>query len=169
MQNSLVKVDPMAETELVPNHEPVIVRGSLQLILPSTDKYMRILSAGITSIQSTLANHSKFYQSIFDQLGVMNTTLYQQRADEGIFPMDDEIVNILQKINTKMDALAGVFASLPEWIPAHTLQESTGLGADAIRQQIKNPKYFEPEVDYKQIGKIWHINKNAIPKIRRRK
>jgi hypothetical protein len=82
---------------------------------------------------------------------------------------DTEIVEILDEMSRKMDAIAGVFASLPEWIPAHTLQESTGLSVDAIRKQLLNPKNFEPEVDYIQIGKIWHINKNAIPKVRRQK
>jgi len=82
---------------------------------------------------------------------------------------DTDVTELLSELSLKMDAIAGVFASLPEWIPAHTLQESTGLSVDAIRKQLQNPKNFEPEVDYKQIGKIWHINRNAIPKVRRQK
>jgi Fic family protein len=72
--------------------------------------------------------------------------------------------NSLEK---KIDALVDIFNSLPEWIPASTLTESTGLTVDTIRKQLHNPKLFEPEVDFKQIGRIWYIHKNAITKVRR--
>jgi len=156
-------------SEVVEESEPVVVQGILQFMLPSPDESMRMLHSGIMGIQNTLDSHTDFNQSIVDQLGVMNTTLYHQLSDEKTSPADDEFVMTLQDINTKMDAIAGVFASLPEWIPAHTLKESTGLSVDAIRKQLLNPKYFEPGVDYQQIGKIWHINKSCIPKIRRQK
>ena len=69
----------------------------------------------------------------------------------------------------KVDALSEVFATLPTWIPANTLTESTGLTVDTIRKQLQNPRIFEPEIDYKRIGRIWYINKSAIPKVRRQK
>ena len=168
-KKALVAGADIVAAEVVEKQEPIVVRGILQFMLPSPDESMRMLHSGIMGIQKTLDNHSGFQQSIFDQLSVMNTTLYHQISDNNTSPDDDEIVMTLQDINTKMDAIAGVFASLPEWIPAHTLKESTGLSVDAIRKQLLNPKYFEPGVDYQQIGKIWHINKSCIPKIRRQK
>ena len=72
-------------------------------------------------------------------------------------------------LEEKMDALTEVFATLPTWIPANTLSESTGLTVDTIRKQLQNPRLFEPEIDYKRIGRIWYINKSAIPKVRRQK
>jgi hypothetical protein len=103
-----------------------------------------------------------------DLLSIVNTSLCHHIQDPSL-NNDTEIVELLDEMSSKMDAIADVFASLPEWIPAHTLQESTGLSVDAIRKQLLNPKNFEPEIDYRQIGKIWHINKNAIPKVRRQK
>ena len=72
-------------------------------------------------------------------------------------------------LEEKVDALSDIFDTLPEWIPANTLKESTGLTVDTIRKQLQNPRLFEPEVDYKKIGRIWYINKNAIAKVRRQK
>ena len=69
----------------------------------------------------------------------------------------------------KVDAIMGIFDSLPEWIPANLLTETTGLTADTIRKQLQDPRLFEPEVDYKKVGRIWYIHKDAIVKVRRRK
>jgi len=119
----------------------------------------------LVGIQQTISgNHSE----TTNLLSIMNTSLYHHTQSTGL-RNDAEVVALLDELSRKMDAIAGVFASLPEWIPAHTLQESTGLSVDAIRKQLLNPKNFEPDVDYKRIGSIWHINKNCIPKIRRQK
>ena len=80
-----------------------------------------------------------------------------------------DIANSVENMDTKLDALSEIFGSLPEWIPANTLKESTGLTVDAIRKQLQNPALFEPEVDCKQMGRIWYIHKNSIAKIRRQK
>jgi len=72
-------------------------------------------------------------------------------------------------LEKKIDALTEVFDTLPEWIPANTLRETTGLTVDTIRKQLQNPRLFEPEVDYKKVGRIWYINKNAIARVRRQK
>lgn len=116
---------------------------------------------------SLTCNSNKLDKSI-ELLDILNTTLYHYKQNQSLSD-DVEAIALLDEMSTKMDAIAGAFASLPEWIPAYTLQENTGLSVDAIRKQLLNPKNFEPEVDYIQIGKIWHINKNAIPKVRRQK
>ena len=74
-----------------------------------------------------------------------------------------------KSLEKKVDALVEVFDSLPEWMPANILTHTTGLTADTIRKQLQNPLLFEPEVDYKMIGRIWYIHKTALPKIKRRK
>lgn len=69
----------------------------------------------------------------------------------------------------KVDAIMSIFDSLPEWVPSSLLTETTGLTADTIRKQLQDPRLFEPDVDYKKVGRIWYIHKNAIVKVRRRK
>ncbi len=75
----------------------------------------------------------------------------------------------LSLIHSKLDVVVEAFGDIPEWIPAYLLQESTGLTADAIRQQLKNPARFEPGKDFRKNGRIWEVHKNAIPKVRRLK
>jgi len=164
---ALVAKDDMVEEEVVEELEPIQVTGVLQFIIPTPTEAMHMMYKSLVGIQQTLSSHSEQQKQTIDLLSIMNTSLYQGTTDTKL--SDGDMILLLQDISTKMDALAGVFASLPEWIPAHTLQESTGLSVDAIRKQLLNPKNFEPEVDYKQVGKIWHINKNAIPKVRRQK
>ena len=72
-------------------------------------------------------------------------------------------------LKMRMEALQDIFDTLPDWIPANTLTETTGLTVDAIRAQIQNPYMFEPEAEIKQIGRIWYIHKRAVPKVRRQK
>ena len=155
----------VAKTEVVEKLEPIQVTADLQFIFTPEAKAMYKIEESMQQMQQTL---KKTHVETSSLLGIMNTTLYHHTQNT---KLDDgsNVVALLEDLGVKMDAIAGVFASLPEWIPAHTLQESTGLSIDAIRKQLKNPKNFEPEVDYKQIGKIWHINKNAIPKVRRQK
>lgn len=147
--------------------EPIYLQASMQIVKPSPDESMKIIYDRIVNISNTLTSQTDQQNEVISLLSVMNTTLYHQNTDTDF--TDEDVIILLQEMHAKMDAIAGVFASLPEWIPAHTLKESTGLGVDAIRKQLHNPKYFEPEVDYKKIGSIWHINKNAIPKVRRQK
>jgi hypothetical protein len=151
--------------EVVEETEPIYVSATMQIVIPTPNESMHLMHKSLVGIQQTI---SEQHVEITDLLSIVNTSLYY-RTQSPSLKSDTEIVEILDEMSRKMDAIAGVFASLPEWIPAHTLQESTGLSVDAIRNQLLNPKNFEPEVDYKQVGKIWHINKNAIPKVRRQK
>ncbi len=147
--------------------EPVYFQASFKIVKLSPEESMRILYDGIINISNVQTSQLQQQDEVINLLSIMNTTLYHQSTETSF--TDEDIAPLLKEMHTKMDAIAGVFASLPEWVPAHTLQESTGLSADAIRKQLHNPKNFEPEVDYKQIGSIWHIHKNAIPKVRRQK
>ena len=152
-------------TEVMEKFEPMQVTGVLQFVIPTPNESMHRMHKSLVGIQQTISgNHSE----TTNLLSIMNTSLYHHTQSTGL-RNDAEVVALLDELSRKMDAIAGVFASLPEWIPAHTLQESTGLSVDAIRKQLLNPKNFEPDVDYKRIGSIWHINKNCIPKIRRQK
>ena len=155
----------IATAEVVEELEPIHVSATMQIIISPEAKTMYKIEESVRGIHQTI---SEQHVEITDLLSIVNTSLYY-RTQSPSLKSDTEIVEILDEMSRKMDAIAGVFASLPEWIPAHTLQESTGLSVDAIRKQLLNPKNFEPEVDYIQIGKIWHINKNAIPKVRRQK
>jgi hypothetical protein len=75
----------------------------------------------------------------------------------------------LSLVHSKLDVIVNAFESIPEWIPANSLQESSGLTADAIRQQLKNPARFEPGKDFRKNGRIWEVHKNSISKVRRQK
>ncbi len=155
----------VVDAEVMENLEPIHVTGVLQFVIPTPNEAMHMMHKSLVGIQQTISgNHAE----TTNLLSIMNTSLYHHTQSPNMRD-DVEVIALLDEMSTKMDAIAGVFASLPEWIPAHTLHESTGLSVDAIRKQLLNPKNFEPEVDYRQVGKIWHINKNAIPKVRRQK
>jgi hypothetical protein len=155
----------VVDTEIVKELAPIHVSATMQIIISPEAKTMYKIEESVREMQQTI---SGYHVETTNLLSIMNTSLYHHTQSSSL-KNDTEIVELLDEISRKMDAIAGIFASLPEWIPAHTLQESTGLSVDAIRKQLQNPKNFEPEVDYIQIGKIWHINKNAIPKVRRQK
>jgi len=163
--NNKAVVNTVVDSEVVEELEPIQVSAAIQIIVSPEAKTMYRIEEDVKEIQQTISGHHTETTTL---LSIMNTSLYHHTQSPNLSD-DTEVIALLGDIATKMDAIAGVFASLPEWIPAHTLQESTGLSVDAIRKQLLNPKNFEPEIDYKQIGKIWHINKNAIPKVRRQK
>ena len=158
-------VDNVTTTEVMEKLEPIQVTATMQIIISPEAKTMYRIEENVREMQQTISGH---HTETTNLLSIMNTSLYHHTQSPTLND-DAEVVALLGDIVTKMDAIAGVFASLPEWIPAHTLKESTGLSTDAIRKQLRNPKNFEPGVDYKRIGSIWHINKNCIPKIRRQK
>ena len=163
--NTGVSSAKVVDTEDIEEMEAIHVSATMQIIISPEAKTMYRIEESVREMQQNISgNHAE----TTNLLSIMNTSLYHHTQSPGL-KNDVEVVALLDELSSKMDAIAGVFASLPEWIPAHTLQESTGLSVDAIRKQLLNPKNFEPEVDYKQVGKIWHINKSAIPKIRRRK
>jgi hypothetical protein len=106
-------------------------------------------------------------QRLEDQLDVINVSLFDMvessRHGEGI---DSEL---LKTILLRLEQINESINSLPEWIPANLLRDSTGLSADAIRKQLQNPALFEPEIDCKQVGRLWYIHRSSIGKIRRKK
>ncbi len=167
MQHNIIKAGEAIEGEVVRDLEPLVVQATLQFIIPTTDESINLLFASMQRVESRLDLHSQSQDEMMNLLSVMNTSLYDSSSVS--IPQDEEMMELLQDVSFKMDALSEAFASLPDWIPAHTLTDSTGLGADAIRKQLQNPKFFEPEVDYKQVGKMWFIHKSAIPKVRRLK
>lgn len=120
------------------------------------------------SIVIAPANTDNYTPMIIDQLSHMNNNIAQLTQD--LEDIKHSHVSLdLSIVHSKLDVIVEAFASIPEWIPANSLQESTTLSADAIRLQLKNPALFEPEVDYKKVGRIWYIHKNAIARIRRQK
>ena len=170
-QHNLAVADEAIEGEVidavVQDTAPIYWRATIQIKVPTTDESINSLFFSIQRIENRLDLHSQSQDKIIELLSVMNTSLYASSSVST--PQDEGMMELLQDVSFKMDALSEAFASLPDWIPAHTLTDSTGLGADAIRKQLQNPKFFEPEVDYKQVGKIWFIHKSAIPKVRRLK
>ena len=160
-----VSVIKVVDAEVIEELVPIHVSAAIQIMITPEAKTMYRIAENVREMQLTI---SEQHVETTDLLSIVNTSLYHHTQSPSL-RNDVEVVALLDELSTKMDAIAGVFASLPEWIPAHTLHESTGLSVDAIRKQLLNPKNFEPEVDYRQVGKIWHINKNAIPKVRRQK
>ncbi len=151
MSNSVMKGNQTIESEVVnavvQDTKPIYLTAKIVIAPVNTDSYIPM---------------------IVDQLIQINTTVTQLAQEiEGIRNSSSTLD--LSVIDAKLDVVVDAFDSIPEWIPANSLQESSGLSADAIRLQLKNPARFEPEVDYKKIGRIWWIHKNAMAKIRRQK
>lgn len=167
LQHNLIKADEVIDGVVERDLEPLVVQATIQFIIPTADESMSLLFASIQRVENRLDLHSQNQDKMINLLSVMNTSLYT--SSQSSTPRDEEVIELLQDVSFKMDALSEAFAYLPDWIPAHILTDSTGLGVDAIRKQIQNPKFFEPEVDCKQVGKIWFIHKSAIPKVRRLK
>jgi hypothetical protein len=130
--------------------EPIVVRAQIQIIV---------------------TDNAKVATQVFNKISMMDISLIElaKKIEFLNHSIDSLNINELDSLHMKIDAIAELFAAYPEWIPANLLQESTGLTADSIRKQLKNPKLFEPEVEYKQIGRLWYVHKSAIYKIRRQK
>lgn len=105
---------------------------------------------------------------IFSNIDISLFQLIQKINELNNIVLQQDTSNIAL-LHKKIDVIIEAFGRFPEWIPANSLQESTGLKADAIRLQLQNPAIFEPEVDFKKIGRLWYVHKNAIAKIRRQK
>ena len=151
MQNNLVIKDTTAVNgEIMNTLEPIVVRAQIQIIV---------------------TDNAKVATQVFNKISMMDISLIDlaKKIEFLNHSIDSLNINELDSLHMKIDAIAELFAAYPEWIPANLLQESTGLTADSIRKQLKNPKLFEPEVEYKQIGRLWYVHKSAIYKIRRQK
>jgi len=151
MQNNLVIKETAAiNGEIMNTLEPIVVRAQIQIIV---------------------TDNAKVATQVFNKISMMDISLIElaKKIEFLNHSIDSLNINELDSLHMKIDAIAELFAAYPEWIPANLLQESTGLTADSIRKQLKNPKLFEPEVEYKQIGRLWYVHKSAIYKIRRQK
>ena len=150
MQSNIAVKNEVVEGEIIEKTQPVIVQARMQIVVQNSE-----------AISVTLLNRFEMLD-----MSLMHLSQKIERLSEAI---DRDSVDSLDNLHKKIDAIAELFGSFPEWIPTNSLQESSGLTADAIRKQLKNPAMFEPEVDYKKIGRIWYIHKNAMHKIRRQK
>lgn len=151
MQNNLVIKETAAiNGEIMNTLEPIVVRAQIQIIV---------------------TDNAKVATQVFNKISMMDISLIElaKKIEFLNHSIDSLNINELDSLHMKIDAIAELFAAYPEWIPVNLLQESTGLTADSIRKQLKNPKLFEPEVEYKQIGRLWYVHKSAIYKIRRQK
>ena len=106
-------------------------------------------------------------KKIEDALDVLNV---------GLFDLKEELCRISlvipANLEDSIDKISRLYERLedyPEWIPIASLKEETGLTADAIRKKLQNPALFEPEVDYRKIGRNWYVNKRVLARIRRQK
>lgn len=75
----------------------------------------------------------------------------------------------LEAIEAKQDLILGFFECIPYWIPL-TYQVALDLGYKSIEGLRK--KMFttlEPDSDYRQIGRLWHVRKHVIVLLKRGK
>lgn len=150
MQSNIVK------SEVI---ESEVVDGAIQDTAPF---YLQ------AKIVITPANKDDYLLMLIDHLSRINTNITRLTQEVEEIKNSSNSLD-LSFVHSKLDVIVDAFDSIPEWIPANSLQESSGLTADAIRAQLKNPVRFEPGVDYKKIGRIWYVHKKSISKIRRQK
>ena len=152
MQSNLVKTE-IIEGEVINNDntlknlQPLYITASIVVEQANTDNYIPMLVNHLNQINEKIMQLSLEVKD----LKHLNTSFD------------------LSAVFSKLDVIVNAFESIPEWIPAHSLQKSTGLTAGAIRQQLKNPLRFEPGKDFRKNGRIWEVHKNAMSKIRRLK
>ena len=150
MQSNVVKSD-VVESEVfsgtVQDTVPLYLQANIVIAPANTDNYMPMLVSQLNHITEKIM-----------QLSIEVEDLKHSNTSYD-----------LSLVHSKLDVIVNAFESIPEWIPANSLQESSGLKADAIRQQLKNPARFEPGKDFRKNGRIWEVHKNSISKIRRQK
>lgn len=144
-----------------------VVQDVVQLTISGTDEILHGLYLCMSRIEQKLNSYMMQQMDIMDTLNNLKVAKHLDWNRSS--PSNEGLEKVLLGIQNKLDAITDVFAVLPEWIPAHTLSETVGLTPDAIRKQLQNCRFFEPEVDYRQEGRIWYINKKSIAKIRRQK
>jgi len=140
-------VDSDANNSVLQNLQPLYITANIVVEPANTDNYMPMIVNQLNQINEKIMQLSMEVEDLKHS----NTSL------------DFSIVH------SKLDVIVNAFESIPEWIPANSLQESSGLTAEAIRQQLKNPARFEPGKDFRKNGRIWEIHKNSISKVRRQK
>ena len=150
MQSNVVKSE-VVESEVfsgtVQDTVPLYLQANIVIAPANTDNYMPMLVSQLNHITEKIM-----------QLSIEVEDLKHSNTSYD-----------LSLVHSKLDVIVNAFESIPEWIPANSLQESSGLKADAIRQQLKNPARFEPGKDFRKNGRIWEVHKNSISKIRRQK
>ena len=110
------------DTEIVEKLNPIQVTGVMQFVIPTPDKAMYMIHKSLVGMQKTIESS---YAETTRLLNILNISMYEYENRKSVIS-DTDVTELLSELSLKMDAIAGVFASLPEWIPAHTLQESTG-------------------------------------------
>ena len=156
LQHNLAVADEAIEGEVVgsdasnsahQNLQPLYITANIVIEPANTDNYMPML---------------------VNQLNHITEKIMQLSIEVEDFKHSNTSYD-LSVVHSKLDVIVNAFESIPEWIPANSLQESSGLTADAIRQQLKNPARFEPGKDFRKNGRIWEVHKNSISKVRRQK
>lgn len=75
----------------------------------------------------------------------------------------------LASIEAKQDLILSYFESLPYWIPL-TSEVARDFGYKSLEGLRKRMfTTLEPEADYKQIGRLWHVRRHVIVLLKRSK
>ncbi len=74
----------------------------------------------------------------------------------------------LDRIELKIDLIANLIDAIPEWIRL-TTETAEHLGYTRAGLRRKMFSVLEPEVEYRQIGRHWHIHRNSLWKLKRKK
>ena len=142
----------VVDAEVIEDLLPVIVHGSIQFMLPSPNKSLRILQTSIANIQNTLTLHTGHLEAISHR--VMNDI-------ESI-----ESLEVLKDIRHKLDV--HILEQTIEWTTLSIVAAKKGLTKDAIRKQLQNGD-FEEEVDFKLDGNKIIVHQGAIGRIQRKR
>ena len=157
-QHNLARVNEVVEGEVV---APAVTAEAS--VVNTTDCIQVVANIVIAP-----ANTDNYIPMLMEQLSGISKVITQLSQEMESMRSESNALD-LSVLDAKLNVIVEAFDSIPEWIPANTLQESSGLKADAIRLQLQNPARFEPGKDYKKIGRIWYVHKNSMAKIRRQK
>ena len=144
MENNLVKVDPVVETEIVQDLEPRHVSASIQIIIPPDTKSIYKIHDSVILMNQKLDNQIRILDAIYSE----------------------ESLDVLKNIQHKLDV--HILSQTVEWTTLSILADKKGLTKDAIRKQLQSGD-FEEGVDFKSDGNKIIVHQGAIGRIQRKR
>ena len=77
MENNLVEVDPVVETEIVQDPEPIVVRGIIQIYVPTERELFTLFLNKIDALQQTIQTNHHEIASLRQSLEEANEKLME--------------------------------------------------------------------------------------------
>lgn len=76
------------------------------------------------------------------------------------------LIDRVEELETKVNKLEIFISLLPDYIPLYSLKQQFNVKSPQTILRRLESHNFEPDKDYKKIGKEWHISIKALPKLK---